>query len=367
MPQDSNRAQLIKKALKEYDLEGIIVRGPDSHPPWDRIRRSIRESASLIAVYGCVESAKVHNELGMGWGCNLPCFAIVERAAKYDLGIANLVLYYERVSFANGHRFQTAVSKIAKNIVKENNQLKGSLTEARQKLYTQLRREPSVGELAAQVQRTPDLLKQLSTPESSLDTYATLGQNTRMQNVTTDLGVCWKSLGLGKLTPVQTGIGKTLYQSDLVRMGRWTCKFHFMVFVRSSNEALAYWRNRVCQNHVDSKHWPVVALVSYKKQTGTDFRKFMTIWGADYSFLTNVEPGIDYFGPGRGYRNVSTPRDKTKISFLMTPTFVLNNVVNEQILTERVKSMFKWISQNRAITFPHRIIKQHPSASELFG
>lgn len=61
--------------------------------------------------------------------------------------------------------------------------------------------------------------------------------------------------------------------------------------------------NPPCGDYIDREKWPVIVLISYSKYMGGEFRSFMRTSGGDFVFLSNIEPGIHYFGPGEGFRN----------------------------------------------------------------
>jgi len=133
-------AQRVKNILKEFDLKGVIMGEPDTRPPWDTIRKKIISSASLIAIYGKQESRMVHNELGIAWGNNIPCFALVEKMARYNLGITPIVLSYgNRLDFENIPKFETAVRKIGRLIAKEIKRQKQDIDKAKRTIFSELR------------------------------------------------------------------------------------------------------------------------------------------------------------------------------------------------------------------------------------
>jgi len=86
----------------------------------------------------------------------------------------------------------------------------------------------------------------------------------------------------------------------------------------------------------------------------------MRSWGGDYSFLPNIKPGTHYFGPGEGYHNVLVSTSKKKIDSMMTPTFILDDVLNKNVLAERVESVIMWIAKNRTTVFPRAVIEKEP-------
>ncbi|MGA2971721.1 MAG: sigma-70 domain-containing protein [Candidatus Bathyarchaeia archaeon] len=358
---NTKEAQRVKRILKEFDLHGIIMGGPDANPPWDMILGKIRSSASLIAIFGLQESRKVHNELGMAWGCRIPCFALVDRQANYDLGIASLVLSYgNRLDFKNTTRFESAIRTIARLIVRQNSQLNNDLETARRTLFSKLRREPSVAEVAEFVRKTPELVSQFVNREKVSDEYGKYGQYARRRLMVTDLFDCWKRLGLGCFEEVPSEIsGGIVYRSSSVRRGRWACRFDFLVFGQKPYHPLAWWRNYVCQYKLAEAGWSVIVFLTYHRDSGS-FRSFMRSWGGDYSFLPNIKPGTHYFGPGEGYHNVLVSTSKKKIDSMMTPTFILDDVLNKNVLAERVESVIMWIAKNRTTVFPRAVIEKEP-------
>jgi len=333
--------------------------GPEANPPWEVIRKKVRSSSSLIAIYGKKESAKVHNELGMAWVNHTPCFAIVDTAASYDLGIAGIVLSFAKVCFDQENEFKVAVRKISRLIVKQNAQLLNEIKIARNTLFRKLRREPTVSEISAYLGITHELISQLVPAERSVDVYGNYGQYSRLRQMNGDLCDCWKSLGWGQLSIQGTHQLRRTYLTAKLRRGRWSCRFYFMVFADTTAHGLLWWRNKISEDYIDREEWPVIVQVSYSKYAGGEFRSFMKTWGGDYAFLLDIEPGIHYFGPGRGFENVISGTRAGKISYLMSPTFILHTVQNRQVLLERLKSLIEWISQNRMTVFPRPIIRKN--------
>jgi len=364
--QNSREARIAQRVFREFNLSGIVMGGPDARPPWDVIRKRIRSSCSLLAIYGAKESAKVHNELGMAWGIGNPCFALVDTHADYSYGIAELVLSYRTLNFEKG-AFKSEVRTIARRILKENSNLQKELDVARHLLFTKLRRDPTIAELASHVGRTQELISQFGLAEPARDEYAHLGQRTRYERMVMNLAECWSLHGMGTLSLGWTDKRKaTFYVSDAVRFFGKQSRFYFMVFAGEASQRLDWWRNHLCQC-VHGAYWPVIVLVSYGKYSRRGFQSFMQEWGGNYSLLPDVEPGVDFFGPGIGYTNVRFPKSKSRISEVMTPTLILKFVTNKEVLSERIRSMLKWISSHRVHVFPRPVIKKDPTGADLLG
>jgi len=274
--------------------------------------------------------------------------------ATYDLGIATLVLSYERARFDRRHDFESAVRRVVRKIVARSDELLQDSRSAYRELYRELRRQPSVGEIAARMGKPVELISQVYPSDSSVDVYGQDGQTSRLSHITEDLQHHWRSIrggGLGLI--VNKRSWRSVFQSELQGLAGREAKFYFTVFANTPSEGFCRWRNFLAQNYVDGEHWPIIVLLTYSNCPGRDFRTYMREVGGDYTFLVDIEPGVHYFGPGIGFRNAASGSSGRQIGYVIGrgPTFILENVVNQDVLAERLKSMIEWIRTNAHTVF----------------